>query len=379
MSWFKPENPQEKVLNSLLSPLSALYFVGTLGRLKGYETRVLRQKALDVPVISIGNLTVGGTGKTPITIDVARMLIQMGHKVGVLSRGFNRQSDEKIVVVSDGKRLLVDAQQAGDEPYLIASKVNGAVVVVSSDRFEAGRVAIKDYGCNILLLDDGFQHLKLARNQDVLVYDYNDAPSELKLLPAGRLREPFASISRADYFVISKLPDNPCPQRMKEIRMMANRYKPGIAILTCRFVADGLHRVYNQQNVTITTRGEGTRVFAFCGIARPEGFYKNLQELGCVIVGKRTFPDHHWLTQAEMDRLVKDFEESGAEFLVTTEKDRVRLPAEFIDRVPLAELALSTEWGNGQDDDMGELRRILKKVRNAKSSSKKVAVAGAAR
>lgn len=370
MSWFKPENPQEKVLNSLLSPLSVLYFAGTLGRLKGYETRVLQQKSVEksvgknVAVFSIGNLTVGGTGKTPITIHFARSLMQEGLKVGVLSRGFNRQSNEKLVVVSDGKKILADAQQAGDEPYLIASKVPGAVVIVSADRFEGGRVAVKDYGCNVLILDDGFQHLKLERDYDVLVYDYNDIPSELKLLPAGRLREPLASIARASCLVISKVPENPCPNRMKEIRLMANRYKPGIEILTSRFEADGLHQVYNQPNVTITTRGEGTRVFAFCGIARPEGFYKNLEECGCVIVGKKSFPDHHWLSQSEMDRLVKDFEKSAAQYLVTTEKDRVRLSEEFIDRVPLAELAIATSWDGKELIDLPEVRRILKKLRN---------------
>lgn len=365
MSWYKPENKQEEILNSLLRPASMLYFLGTLSRLKGYQTRVLKQKNLNVPVISIGNLTVGGTGKTPITIDLARSLLRFGLKVGILSRGYKRQSNEKTLVVSDGRQILVDAQKSGDEPYLIARSVPGAVVIVSADRYEGGRVAIEDYACDLIILDDGFQHLKLARDFDVVVYDYNDDPDSLQLLPAGRLREPLASVSRADCLVISKLPDNPCPERLSAIRIMANKFKPGIPVLTCKFEADGLHRVYTNQNVTITTRGVGTRVFAFCGIARPEGFFKHLEEAGCVIVGKQTFPDHHWLSDSELARLANGFEKSGAQFLVTTEKDRVRLPEDFIDKVPLAELALSTTWdeSKGEIIDIPRLRSLLKRKR----------------
>lgn len=365
MSWYKPESRKEKILNSLLRPLSVFYFLGTLCRLKGYERKLLRQKRLTVPVLSIGNLTVGGTGKTPITIDLARSLIRLGFKVAVLSRGYKRQSNQKVLVVSDGKRILVDAAQAGDEPYLIARSVPGAVVIVSADRHDGGLVAERDYGCDLLILDDGFQHLKVARNFDAVVYDYNDDPSDLKLLPSGRLREPLASLSRADCLVISKLPDNPDPQRLSAIRLMANRYKPGIPVLTCRFEVDGLHRVFTNQKVTVTTRGAGTRVYAFCGIARPEGFYSNLQESGCLIVGKKTFADHHWLSSADMSLLVEEFEKSGAQYIVTTEKDRVRLPADFIDRVPLAELALSVSWGGKEIIELPALRAIIKKRRES--------------
>jgi len=377
MSWYQPENKQEQFVNSLLRPVSFLYYMGSLSRLTGYRSRVLKQKRLGVPVISVGNLTVGGTGKTPITIDLARSLMRFGLKVGVLSRGYKRQSSQKVLVVSDGRKVLVDATQAGDEPYLIANAVQGAVVVVSADRYEAGLVAINDYGCDVLILDDGFQHLKLERNFDVVVYDYNDDPSSLQLLPAGRLREPFASLSRANCLVISKIPENPDPQRLREIRNVANRFKPGIPILNCRFEADGLRRVYTNQKVTVTTRSAGTRVFAFCGIARPEGFFKHLEETGCVIVGKETFADHHWLNAADLSRLERRFRESEAQLLVTTEKDCVRLPEEFIDQVPLAVLALATNWsGNNESGaveitDIPELRNMLKR--------KRALVAGAAK
>ncbi len=363
MSWYKPENKQEQLLNSLMQPVSALYFLGTYFRLRGYEKRVLKQKRLGVPVISIGNLTVGGTGKTPITIDLARSLMQFGLKVAVLSRGYKRLSSQKVVIVSDGKQVLVDALQAGDEPYLIAKSAHGAVVIVSADRHEGGRIAVNDYGCDVIILDDGFQHLKLHRDFDVVVYDYNDDPNQLQLLPAGRLRESLGSISRASCIVISKLPDNPDPARLSAIRVMANKFKPGIPVLSCRFEADGLHRVYSNQNVTITTRSAGTRVFAFCGIARPEGFYKNLEESGCIVVGKQTFPDHHWLSLAELTALIESFKQSEAQLLVTTQKDRVRLPEEFFDQVPLAELALSTSWDSKKIIDIPELKGMLYKKR----------------
>ena len=361
MSWHTPENKQEQFLSSLLKPVSAVYKLGALSRLVAYERRVLRQKKLSVPVISIGNLTVGGTGKTPIIIDLARDLSQAGLKVGILSRGYKRQSTQATTVVSDGRSICVDVDQAGDEPYLIARSAPAAVVVVGADRYEAGRIAIEDYGCDLLLLDDGFQHLKLARNFDFLIWDYNDDPQQARLLPAGRLREPMASISRADCLIISKLPDTPCPERMSAIRVMANKFKPGIPIIHCKFESSALHRVYNKEKVRVTTRGTGTRVFAFCGIARPEGFIRNLESMGCVVAGKQSFSDHHWFTTSDTNKLIEEFKKSEAEYLVTTEKDRVRLPEEFIEQVPLLELALSTQWLGHSPMDMPGVKMLARK------------------
>jgi tetraacyldisaccharide 4'-kinase len=374
MSWYKPENKIERMANLLLRPLSALYFLGAFARLKSYQARVFKQKRLGVPVISVGNLTVGGTGKTPIVIDLARSLMRLGLKVGICSRGYMRQSSQKVVVVSDGRSLLADAAQSGDEPYLIARSCQGAVVIVCADRHEGGRIASEDYGCDVIILDDGFQHLKLARNFDVVVYDYNDDPSTMHLLPSGRLREPLSSISRADCLVVSKVPENPDPARLEAIRAMASRFRPGISVLTCRFETDGLRLIYTNQKVTIYTRGAGTRVFAFCGIARPEGFFRHLQESGCVLVGKQAYADHKWLTDADLRKLVEDFRKSGARFLVTTEKDRVRLPEDFIDQVPLAELVLTANWGSDCDGksiaDLPRLRSILKRKRTLSGAAR---------
>lgn len=364
MSWHRPENKQEQLLNSLLHPVSAVYKLAALSRLMAYKHRVLRPKELSVPVISIGNLTVGGTGKTPIIIDLARDLSQAGMKVGILSRGYKRLSSQATTVVSDGRNICVDVDQAGDEPFLIARSVPAAVVVVGADRHAAGKIAIEDYGCDLLLLDDGFQHLKLDRNFDFLVWDYNDDPDHAQLLPAGRLREPMASIQRADCLIISKLPDTPDPERLSAIRVMANKFKPGIPIIQCRFESSALHRVYNKEKVRVTTRGAGTRVFAFCGIARPEGFIRNLEAMGCVVAGKQTFGDHHWFNTNDTQRLIEEFKKSEAEYLVTTEKDRVRLPEEFIEQVPLLELALSTEWQGHSPVDLPGLKMLTRKRAN---------------
>lgn len=361
MSWHKPENKQEQLLNSLLQPVSAFYKIGALSRLIAYERRVLRQKKLSVPVISIGNLTVGGTGKTPIIIDLARDLSQAGLKVGILSRGYKRISSQSTTVVSDGRNICVDVDQAGDEPYLIARSVPAAVVVVGADRYEAGKIAIEDYGCDLILLDDGFQHLKLARNFDFLIWDYNDDPLQAQLLPAGRLREPMASVSRADCLVISKVPDTPDPERLSAIRIMANKFKPGIPIIQCRFESSALHRVYNKEKVRVTTRGAGTRVFAFCGIARPEGFIRNLEAMGCVVTGKQTFGDHHWFNTNDTNKLIDEFKKSEAQYLVTTEKDRVRLPEDFIEQVPLLELALTTNWLGHAPVDLPGIKMLASK------------------
>ena len=378
MSWHKPENQQEKLLNSVLQPASAVYFLGTLSRLLAYEKRILRQKKLSVPVISVGNLSVGGTGKTPVIIDLARSLSQTGLKVGILSRGYKRQSTQSTLVVSDGRQIIVDSAQAGDEPFLIANAVPSAVVIVGADRYTSGKLAIEDYGCDVILLDDGFQHLKLVRNFDLVLWDYNDNPDEMQLLPAGRLREPVASISRADCIAITKLPDNPDPKRLSAIRTMANKYKPGIPIIHCRFDGSGLHRVFNNEKVRVTTNGAGARVFAFCGIARPEGFTRILEAMGCVVVGKKTYPDHHWFSSADTAKLIEAFKTSEAQYLVTTEKDRVRLPEDFIEQVPILELSLSTEWAGHAPIDLPGIKILLKRSRKSDKVQAKPQTAGVA-
>lgn len=340
----RAQHEQLQKLSVLLAPLSALYFLGAYARLLCFRLGLLRSYRLGATVISVGNLTVGGTGKTPVTIDLARRLIMQGYRPAILSRGYKRKSGRPVVVVSDGDSILSEPTDCGDEPYMMARAVPRAVVIVGSDRKKTGELAIEKYGCDVLLLDDGFQHLRVNRQIDVVLYDYNDEPSTLKLLPGGRLREPLAGLARAHYVVITKVPVDACPQRMSAIRNTIAKFAPHAFVTACQFVPDGVQRIYTRQNVAITTKLNGAKVVAFCGIARPESFFQQLRQLGADPVSCTTFPDHHWFSENELSELRLQFHEHGADFLITTEKDAVRLPEDFINSLPVAQMRQETEW-----------------------------------
>lgn len=328
----------------ILAPLSVFYFLGAYVRLLCFRFGFLHSHRLSVPVISVGNLTVGGTGKTPVTIDLARRLIMQGYKPAILSRGYKRKSVRPVVVVSDGNNLFAGSADCGDEPYMMARAVPRAVVIVGSDRRRTGELAISRYGCDVILLDDGFQHLKVNRQTDVVLYDYNDDPSTLRLLPGGRLREPVSGLARAEYVVITKVPEVADPKRLAAIKSLIARHAPSAKVTSCRFVPDGVQRIYTRQNVAITTKLDGAKVIAFCGIARPEAFFDHLRELGANPVETASFPDHHWFTESELAQLKEKFVSLGADLLVTTEKDSVRLPEDFINSLPVALVRLDTVW-----------------------------------
>lgn len=344
MSWRAPETAGEKLRATLLQPLSVLYFAGVCLRLTAYRTGLCKQIRLPVPVISVGNLTVGGTGKTPVVIDLAKRLAAAGHKVGILSRGYKRKSNKPIVVVSDGKTLLCSPEDAGDEPYLIAQSVPEAVVIVGSRRAKSGLTAIKDFNCNVLILDDGFQHISLVRDCDIVLIDYQDDLNNKHLLPAGDLREPLTALASANWVVISKVPKDPDLERLDTMRQQINKLAPQAQVTFVSFPCLQAKRLYTNKNVDVNLPLAGTKVFAFSAIARPESFHETLTDLGAIITGSKSFPDHHWLDDKDLQSLKIDFAQSEAEIIVTTQKDRVRLPAELFSELPMAELILECSW-----------------------------------
>ena len=171
MNWFSNDNLA--VSSGLLTPASSIYGLIVRLRLKAYDKGILKRHQIAVPIISIGNLTVGGTGKTPVTIDLAQRLIANGLKVAILSRGYKRLSTEKVVIVSNGQQIFATAQEAGDEPYMMAKELPSAVVITGASRVSTAQIAANLYNCNVILLDDGFQHLLLHRRDDVVLLDYN--------------------------------------------------------------------------------------------------------------------------------------------------------------------------------------------------------------
>ena len=273
-----------------------------------YERHPQSRRSLDRPVISVGNLSVGGSGKTPIVAALARMLLEMGQRPAILSRGYaRRRANDGVVVVSDGSRVLEPVENSGDEPQMLARALPGVPVLVCGDRHLAGRLAERQFGSTVMLLDDGFQHLALGRNVDVLVMPPSDLDDAV--LPSGRLREPLDAASSADCVLVPGSDDD-------------------VARVAATFDRMPVFRVKNHhgplQGVD-THIPPGARVVAVAGIARPERFFSALREQGYELVREIRFPDHHWYSSVDLDRIRAIAKETGAELIVTTEKDAVRV------------------------------------------------------
>jgi tetraacyldisaccharide 4'-kinase len=253
-------------------------------------------------VISIGNLTVGGSGKTPLTAEVARMLIEMGERPAILSRGYARAKPSNgVVIVSNGREVMADVAQAGDEPLMLTKLVPGASVLVCPSRYLAGRIAESQLGCTVHVLDDGFQHFQLERDIDLLVAPPEDFVGG-RTLPFGRLREPIETASAADALLV--------PSDSATAAEMAARLHVGPAFSFQR---------------TIDPPGTPSRVFAFAGIAKPQDFFQELERAGWQVAGARAFHDHHRYSIDEIRDLARAAKTAGAEALATTSKDIVRL------------------------------------------------------
>ena len=300
----------------VLPPLSLLYCAVTRTRLSLYRRGTFHTTQLDRPVISIGNITTGGTGKTPLVEWVARTIASHGQKVCILTRGYGRKDSHLQVIVSDGYDVLASPAEAGDEPYLLATKLTGQAAVISSaDRIAAGEEAIKDFGTQCFVLDDGFQHLRLARDLNIVTIDATNPWGGGKLLPYGRLREAPEGLIRADCVVITR-----CDQA-REVETLCTQVWRLIGGRPIFKSSMRPVRVLSLKNAS-ETLAPPARVGAFCAVGNPESFFENVRRMGFEIGLQRSFPDHHVYSQAEIDSLIRD---AGVSSLITTAKDAVKL------------------------------------------------------
>jgi len=341
-----------KLTRGFLFGSSKIFMVAVKLRRWLYNIRLLRDKTLGVQIIAIGNLTVGGTGKTPVVEKFARELRDAGRNVAILSRGYrskpaplHHQILNKILfredqtpprVVSDGKSLLLDSEMAGDEPYMLASNLKDVVVLVDKDRVKSGRYAIEKFGCDTLLLDDGFQYWKLrGRRHDVVLIDRQQPFGNEHLLPRGTLREPPSHLARAQTIFITKSDGN-----TSELRGRISKLNSSAAVIECVHHPLYLEDVFTAERKTLDFL-RGKKVASLSGIAQPESFEHSLVKLGSELVYSKRFADHHRFTQQEILNAINRGKKRQAEVIITTQKDAVRFPK--IDRRDLPILFMRVE------------------------------------
>jgi tetraacyldisaccharide 4'-kinase len=357
------------LVRGFLLALSKLFQVGIKVRRFLYNVRILRDSTLGVQVIAVGNLTVGGTGKTPVVEKFARELRDQGRNVAILSRGYRSKPTpahrwflNKILlrhdttpprVVSDGKSLLLDSEMAGDEPYMLASNLKDVVVLVDKDRVKSGRYAIEKFGCDTLLLDDGFQYWKLrGRRLDIVLVDRQQPFGNERLLPRGTLREPPSHLARASTIFITKSDGNTAG-----LRRRIAEYNPTAGIIECIHHPLYLEDVFTGQRLGLDFV-KGLKVASLSGIAQPESFEQSLTRLGAELVYSKRFADHHRFKQQEVINAINRSKKRQAEAIITTQKDAVRFPK--IDRRDLAIYFMRVEIKilSGADDFQDCVRKI---------------------
>lgn len=340
------------ILSVVLETLSFLYGAGVRLRLRAYRGGVFKRQSLPGFVVSIGNLTVGGTGKTPAAIMLARWAFKEGFRVALLSRGYGGRYQKKVLEVSDGNRIKADPRDAGDEPYLLAKNLSGIPVVISEKRYAAGIFAHENFGCNFFILDDGFQHLELRRDLDLVLIDAERPFGNGRLLPRGPLREPIGQLARADACIITRCgvqgSGAPPPNFLGD-------ESPPIPF----FYADHLPKKVDFPFLDeIHEPGilDGKKVAAFAGIARPEVFKQTLVELGADIVYFKGFKDHYIFRQDEIRKLIDMKEKLDARYLITTEKDWVRMASVAPACHDMAYLCIEFEMLSDRDGFFGMIK-----------------------
>jgi len=302
----------------LLVPLTPLYRGVVAARGVAYDRGWLRSQSLDIPVISVGNISFGGTGKTPMVVALVRDFVRLGRRPAVLTRGYGRRERDLDVVVGPEPKQRVE--EVGDEPLEMAGLLPGVPVVVEADRVRGGREAQR-LGADVVVLDDGFQHRRLRRDLDLVLLDAGDPWGGGRLPPIGRLREPLGALRRASAVVVTKVPADWRPV-VARIEAELGRIAPGIPVLAARLQPSRVRLPEGWREPEILA---GRRVFAFAGLGRPEGFAASLVEAGAEVAAKMWFPDHHFYSPGELDEIVRGARAVDA-VPITTVKDAVKLP-----------------------------------------------------
>ena len=319
-------------------PFSPLYTAVMKARELLYLKGVKKQHELTVPVISVGNLTMGGTGKTPIVSSIAAMLLEKGYTPAVVSRGYGGKAGNKVNVVSNGQEVLLNAAEAGDEPCFLAERLPGVHVFTGIVRILPCRHAVESAGCDLIILDDGFQHLAVKRDLDLVLFSAASLAGNSRVFPGGDLREPVSALKRSDAFLITGVTE--------ALEERAGKFK---ALLLQRFPNTPVF--FSRYTARQAIEADGTRhdlndlpspLFAFCGIGQPPLFEQSVVDAGLTLSGFLPLKDHQRYTPSLIDKINKQAIASGAQGIITTEKDLVKIrKSQF--KLPLFSLQMDAQ------------------------------------
>ena len=318
------------------------YRVAAVTHRAGYEFGLRRRRRLPCPVVSIGNLTAGGTGKTPLTEWTARWLQRQGWRVAVLSRGYGGTSGERPQVVSTGEGPITSWRASGDESYLLATRLPGVPVVVGRNRYASGMYACERFGAQVVVLDDGFQHHALHRDCDVVLIDATSPFGHGALLPRGTLREPLRALGKAQVIVLSRV--ETAAEVVPGLSRQIECYVGQRPIYRMAVIPDSLYRHDTGCSVDLCWLKQ-RRVLAFAGLGNPQAFAASLTQCGAGVVKLLAFPDHHPYNPADWQFIRDAARHEGAEAVITTQKDAVRLEPSWLRGVPVYSLRIRVELG----------------------------------
>ncbi|HTS68971.1 MAG TPA: tetraacyldisaccharide 4'-kinase [Terriglobia bacterium] len=345
-------------MNPFLLPFSAGFRLGVALRHAAYRHGWFKTRRLARPVVSVGNLTVGGTGKTPLVAYVARILMSRGWMPSILTRGYARRSKAALVVVPPGEGRHGDAREIGDEPALLAGMLPNVPLIVCADRFRGGQVAEERFRVDAHILDDGFQHLALARDVDLVALDATQTISSWGLLPAGRQREPLTALQRAPMVVLTRT-DSADPERLEEL---VRKFHPAAGIFRSHTKLVGCTDARSNTAVAVEEI-RPQKVAAFCAIGNPRAFFGDLRRWGFNLVGEDAFPDHHGYTGNEIHELAARARRSGAAALLTTQKDAVKLSPDWTTPLPVLACAIELQIPAAEDFE----KTLLSYLKQARS------------
>ena len=323
-------------LFTICRPFGIIYAVIMRLRCFLFTSNFLERHTIKVPVLSVGNLTVGGSGKTPVVIYLARLFLEKGYAPAVVSRGYGGRATKAVNVVSDGATLYLDSLEAGDEPRLIAESVPGTIVVTGTKRALPCHFAAERLHCDVIILDDGFQHMQVNRDLDLVLFNSATLGRNMHVVPGGVLREPFSALRRAHCFLFTGCSRETAAD-VSSLRSFLESNWPNTPIFSSQYLPV---RCRDSKGSLFSLTEIPSPVFCFCGIAAPQRFYTTVERLPLAVAGSTSFPDHHRYSAADLQKIDTLAQESGACCLVTTEKDLVKLGAADI-TLPIFSLEMS--------------------------------------